>query len=266
MNKKTKMSKEEEYDLLAKAQAGDTESIHKIYLQYEDLILKISHSLVYSKIELEDLKQEGFIGMVEAINRFDFNKNLRFITFAYFWIYNKISKFTRDNAHTVRPSANLINLAIKVKKYSNQYWKRFNEYPDISHLAKQFKTSHYYMREVLSLFSEGLSLDNEIVPDSECGMMDYFFSKSIDNRFSSNGHSSNIKIVQDILSEIDPMRKDIIEKSFGIGQRRKNSKQIAKIYKISESECECIKIETLSSISKKARNGDFSSKKSLTSA
>ena len=255
-----KLTIDEEYALIRKAQGGDTEAVHQIYLLHEDLILKIGHSLLYKNIELDDLKQEGFIGISEAINRFDFSKKLRFITFAYFWIYNKISKYTRDNAHTVRPSANLINLAIQVKKYSNQYWKRFNEYPSVQHLAKQYKTTVYYMREVLSLFPDDISLDQEIVPDTDITPMDYFYSKSIENRFFSPNGETKLKLVSSLLSEADPVHKDILEKSFGIGQRKKNTKQIAKIYKISEHECKKLQANILSSLTQKVQSGKLSLK------
>jgi len=245
-----KLTKDEEYNLLKLAQSGDTEAIGRVCELYTDLVLKIAHSLTYKNAELEDLKQEGLIGIMEAINRFDFSRNFRFITFAYFWIYNKISKFTRNNAHTVRPSTTLVNLAIAVKKYSTQYWRRFNEYPSPTHLAKHFKTRLYYMREVLSLFPSDLSLD-ELCEESDgfANRMDYFHSKSI----TSTPFASKSSDISSWLGEITPQHRDVLEKTFGFGGRSKNIKQIAKIYQISEDEARKLTQEAINSIKEVAK-------------
>jgi RNA polymerase primary sigma factor len=246
-----KLTKDDEYALLKLAQSGDTEAIGQVCDIYTDLVLKIAHSLTYKGAELEDLKQEGMMGIMEAINRFDFSRNFRFITFAYFWIYNKVSKYTRNNAHVVRPSSTLVNLAIGVKKYSNQYYRRFNEYPSPAHLAKHFKVKLYYMREVLSLFPADLSLDEVI--DKDCddfsNRMDYFYSKSI----SSTPFSSPVNEIGSWLAEIHPTHRDVLEKTFGFGQRSKNVKQIAKIYKISEKEAQKLTQEAIDSIKQVAK-------------
>lgn len=253
--KKVKMSKEVENEIIKRAQSGDLEATQIIIDKYEKLILKIAHSLMFKSIEMEDLKQEGTIGLLEAIRRFDISKDFRFITFCYFWIYNKISLFTRKNANSVRPNANAINLAVKVKRYSTEYYERNNHYPTPEYLSSRFNVPLYSMREVMSLFADNLSLNSEVSQDLELEKMDYFYSKTIENKFHLNKERENKSaFLRDTLSDMSPFHRDIIEKSFGVNQKKHTHKQIARIYEISETEMMKLKEEILSNVRKNSKS------------
>ncbi|MCM8759362.1 MAG: sigma-70 family RNA polymerase sigma factor [Candidatus Omnitrophica bacterium] len=128
-----RLSKKEEVELLRKIKKGDRESQEKFLKMNQGLVISIAKKYAFSPDILEDLISEGNLGLLEAIRKFDFNKNTRFGTYAYFWVKRYIKRALANE--TFKVPEKIQKSKTKYKNLVEQFKLRNNRYPENSEIA-----------------------------------------------------------------------------------------------------------------------------------
>ena len=120
---------EEQTKLAIKAKSGDVVALHKLVESNLRFVVTVAKEYQYSKIPLEDLISEGNIGLIRAVEKFDENKNIKFISYAVWWVRQAITQSIYDNGSIVRLPVNRININNKVNKTKDILFKELNREP-----------------------------------------------------------------------------------------------------------------------------------------
>ena len=189
-------NKDEENDLILKAQNGDIEARNRIIEGNLKLVISIAKRYLNRGLSFEDLIQEGSFGFVKAINKYDFSKECKFSTYASWWIRQYITRYIDNKSKVVRLP---VYLHDRIKNYKRAYYtllQTLNREPTEEEIAKEMKISINMVKE-LALYSAPTSSLNEqivdgepielqdLIPDESVSVdqtaMDNYFLEEVDN-------------------------------------------------------------------------------------
>ena len=163
---------QEEKQLLKKAYDGDIESSNKIVLSNLRLIISISKKYFNLGLSLEDMIQEGIIGLIEAINNFDISKNIKFSTYATIFVekYIKSAIIKNNNLHQNPKTYYKI---VKIKKIYQKLYNQLERKPTLDEIAHYTNTKKEYIEELLSYSYDYTSLYSAIKTESKEILLDF---------------------------------------------------------------------------------------------
>ena len=155
---KKRLSREQQSIHIVKAQNGEQDSIDILISSNYKLVIKIANKFKNNNLELEDLVQEGILGLFEAIIRFDLTKQNKFTTYANYWIVNKIGDYCRKNGSVVRYPTYLITDHKKINKYQKDFVNKFSRPPNDQTICKDLNFSPQKLQRIYSI-GQAESLD-----------------------------------------------------------------------------------------------------------
>lgn len=229
--KHIRLSKDDMNNHIVNAKNGEQKSIDILINNNLKLVIKIANKFNLPNLELEDLVQEGVLGLLEAINRFDFSKNVKFTSFAGYWIINKIGEYCRKNGNATRIPNYLIADSKKIIKFKQDYHKKNDRWPESKEISKNLKFTTTKINRALELFGEVYSL-NQKINDLDVDLSDILPDKKDRENLENNNY---IKIFN-ILSE---QEREMLELNSGLwndGKVKTSYKSLAQKYSMTYRE------------------------------
>lgn len=225
-------------DLLkAYKQKGNMEARNQLIVKNINLVRKIaSKKKNMSILDYEDLVQEGIIGMIKGIEKFDINKKTEFSTYVYYWIDQNIERAILEKGFTVRLPVYINEKINRMTRFENQFTtkgKEVNEKLLCSKLGFT-KEEYYYLKEIRNKYKTIFSLNSvtnktDSLPDTEVQYVVFYQDeKSIENLVFENMLK---ELINSLLSILKPKEKDIIKLRFGLKDGKEYTlEEIGKIY------------------------------------
>lgn len=211
------LSAEDEKELAIKAAQGDSAAKEKLINSNLKLVVSIAKKFQGNGISFLDLIQEGNIGLIAAIDKFDTSLGYRFSTYAYYWIKTTISRAVNQQNRSIRIPVYMVEKLSKYKKIEQELSQKYNREPTESEVAEKMDISVKEIRELKEYLSDAISLDAPIGEDKE----DSFGSLVED---SSNGNPADnyekedmSKILLKVLDTLPEREAGILKMRFGIG-------------------------------------------------
>jgi RNA polymerase primary sigma factor len=204
------LTPEDEIELTKKSITGDKKAIDELVCRNLRFVISVAKQYVTNEATLEDLVNEGNIGLIKAAELFRPEMGNRFISYAVFWIRKVILEYLANNAKVIRFPANKINALSKLDKKINSLEQKLGRTVDISEVVDEFGDElgkeSVELLDILSTYTTS-SMDNE-VNDSEGSsfsdlMMDYSPNLSADYLTSQSDIKSDINRILDILKPRD---------------------------------------------------------------
>jgi RNA polymerase primary sigma factor len=176
------LSREDEVELARKARAGDAKAQEKLVRSNLRFVVSIAKKYVGNGVPLEDLINDGNVGLVKAAERFDPERGFKFISYAVWWIRQSILVSVSENSRMIRMPMNRVGLAQKATKMSRQLEQDLGRDPDAEELAKELGVTREEIEEVTTFSQATLSLDQ---PVHDEGNDSTFVDQIVDDRNAS---------------------------------------------------------------------------------
>ena len=219
-SKKIGLSVGEFKRLVSRIQKGERESrIAKKEMVEANLRLVISIAKKYTNRGLQflDLIQEGNIGLMKAVDKFEYRRGYKFSTYATWWIRQAITRSIADQARTIRIPVHMIETINKIVRTQRQIMSEFGREPTPEELSKKLAMPLEKVRKVLKIAKEPVSLETPVGDEEDSSLGDFIEDKNalqpLDTAIQSNLSESTTKI----LASLTPREERVLRMRFGIG-------------------------------------------------
>ena len=248
---------EEEQDLGKRIAAGDEDA--KTALAESNLRLVVCIAKQYltrTTIPFLDLIQEGNLGLMRAIDKFDYTKGYKFSTYATWWIRQAISKMVVEQSRMIRVPMHMIEALSKMSTVSRELYQELRREPTAAEIAKRMSTTEDKVKELQNIVKEPTSMDTHINDDDETTVGDLIADDTDDSPIEEIYHEEVNKTILDVLSTLEEREKEVIIMRFGLGDNKpKTLEEIGKHFNLTRERIRQIEDKALRKLRNPVRSG-----------
>jgi RNA polymerase primary sigma factor len=233
INKIPMLSHEEEKITARAAAAGDKAAREKLVNANLRFVVNVAKKYQGLGLPLEDLINEGNIGLLMAVDRFDVDKGYHFITYAVWWIRQNILNALCEKTRMIRLPLNRAAELNKIKKARRLIKKQYSYEGEISEVAEFLNMDKNHISSLIDISKEILSLDKPVTEDKSVQLQDFIE----DDRYNSEKDAEHKFMEADIEIALDTLEKDeadIIRRHYGLGCRAMSLQEISAHYSLSK--------------------------------
>ena len=210
------LRREEEVALAKRVQAGDGEALHQLVRANLRFVVSIAKQYSNQGLSLEDLINEGNLGLIKAASRFDHRRGFKFISYAVWWVRQAMLQALAEQSRIVRLPLNRAGTLYRLGKVQRALGQELGRQPTVDEIAKRVDLPRQEVRETLSIASSYLSLDDPFDGDDDNSLMDCIADESSARPDEVTfGHTLE-EDLRAALSTLDAREEKILRLYFGI--------------------------------------------------
>jgi RNA polymerase primary sigma factor len=220
------LTREEEIELSKRCAAGDLEAKEKLIISNLRFVVSIAKKYQGYSIPLSDLISEGNLGLITAVDKFDYKRGFHFISYAIWWIKQSIMKAISDKSRLVRLPMNRTNELMHIWKFIEEYTKNNGKKPSEEIIAKNMNMNRKDVKKILEMSLSHASLDDiyfEEENNGEENLCDSFFAEKICHPEDYVIKNTLQEGIDKILNKLPEREKRIIEYRFGLNGQEPHS-------------------------------------------
>jgi len=210
------LSKEEERDLAEKMTNGDKKAKERLSEANLRLVVSIAKRYVGRGMQFLDLIQEGNLGLIKAVEKFDYTKGFKFSTYATWWIRQAITRAIADQARTIRIPVHMVETINKVKKVSSQLLHKNGHEPSAEEIAEELDMPVDKVREIMRVAQEPVSLETPIGEEEDSHLGDFIPDEEAPAPADAASHTLLKEQLAEVLSTLTPREAKVLSLRFGL--------------------------------------------------
>ena len=210
------LSPEEEIDLAIRISDDDQEAKDRLTKANLRLVVSIAKRYVGRGMMFLDLIQEGNLGLIKAVDKFDYTKGFKFSTYATWWIRQAITRAIADQGRTIRIPVHMVETINKVKKTSNMLLHRDGKDPSPEDIAAEIGMSVDKVRDILRISQEPVSLETPIGEEEDSHLGDFIPDEDALSPADAAAMTFLRSKVNEVLETLTPREAEVLRLRFGL--------------------------------------------------
>ncbi len=214
---------EEEVELAQRIKAGDRKALDQLVRANLRFVVSVAKQYQNQGLSLQDLINEGNVGLIKAAQRFDETRGFKFISYAVWWIRQSILQAVAEQARIIRLPLNQVGAISKLKKTAAMLEQEYNRKPSAEELAKEMDLPEAKVQSLMGMNMRQISTDAPLDDDEEGNFLDVYVEQDSVATDEAVENESNQNAIQRSLSCLTDKERHVINMYYGIGTPREYS-------------------------------------------
>ena len=197
------------------------------------LVVSIARKYLHCGLGIEDLIQEGNLGLMRAIDKFDYERGCKLSTYASWWIRQSMSRAIADHSRTIRIPVHMIDKGKRVLKISQQLGMELGRQPTLAEVVERSRMPEELVHELLHNMSDPLSIDKPYGSEEGSSLQNVVPDQNAVDPLQTMMRTDLTEVIEEMLTQLPPRQEKIVKMRFGIGHKREYTlDEIGKEFKI----------------------------------